>query len=218
MAVELMRLLLDSSLTVIFVETGADGVVAESNRAFSSQIGLPREETIGRALFEFFTAQDAQRLQAWLDRSRAPNGPVRLNLAPVGGAPFTLRCFVEVHDDRLSLVGEPEAEQERRASDQLLRLNNELAVVARESARRERSLRRAQQRLEETVAELRTSNQLLRRIQEVVPVCMKCGKVKGADAAWQTLIDYLRSNRVFLSHGYCPSCAGDAAREFGLDG
>ena len=46
----------------------------------------------------------------------------------------------------------------------------------------------------------------LRKLQEVLPICMRCGKVKTADAAWEDVVTYLKNNSLFLSHGYCPEC------------
>ncbi len=47
----------------------------------------------------------------------------------------------------------------------------------------------------------------LKKIQEVLPICMECGKVKTADSSWEDVVSFLRKNSLFLSHGYCPACA-----------
>lgn len=47
----------------------------------------------------------------------------------------------------------------------------------------------------------------LRKIQEVLPICMKCGKVKTTDSSWEDVVSFLKSHSMFLSHGYCPECA-----------
>jgi hypothetical protein len=41
----------------------------------------------------------------------------------------------------------------------------------------------------------------------VLPVCMGCGQIKGDGAEWQSVVAYLAMNRIFMSHGYRPSCA-----------
>lgn len=46
----------------------------------------------------------------------------------------------------------------------------------------------------------------LEKIQEVLPICMACGKVKTSEASWEEVIQYLKNNSKFLSHGYCPDC------------
>jgi hypothetical protein len=103
-------------------------------------------------------------------------------------------------------VGEPDVEEDRGVADQFLRLNNELSVVARESARRSRELAATRLDLERALSELESSYWHLRKIQENVPLCMRCGKIKTGDAQWQSLVDYLWSNVIFVSHGYCPTC------------
>lgn len=49
----------------------------------------------------------------------------------------------------------------------------------------------------------------LRKIQEVLPICMECGKVKTTETSWEDVVSYLKKNTMFLSHGYCPECAND---------
>jgi hypothetical protein len=46
---------------------------------------------------------------------------------------------------------------------------------------------------------------------------MQCGKVKTKEAEWESVVDYLKANEIFLSHGYCPTCADAISREYGLD-
>jgi SMC interacting uncharacterized protein involved in chromosome segregation len=91
-----------------------------------------------------------------------------------------------------------------------LELNNELTVLARESARKSLELERARGDLQRSLDELNASHWHLRKIQEVLPICMDCGKVKTGAARWEDVVEYLKKNSLFLSHGYCPEC-GDLA-------
>lgn len=43
--------------------------------------------------------------------------------------------------------------------------------------------------------------------EEVLPLCMECGKVKSTDSSWEDVLDFLKKNRLFLSQGYCPEYA-----------
>jgi response regulator RpfG family c-di-GMP phosphodiesterase len=54
----------------------------------------------------------------------------------------------------------------------------------------------------------------LRKIQEVLPICMECGKVKTTDTSWEDVVSYLKKNTRFLSHGYCPECAEQVLRQY----
>jgi response regulator RpfG family c-di-GMP phosphodiesterase len=60
--------------------------------------------------------------------------------------------------------------------------------------------------LAQAIDDLRDSHWLLRRIQNVLPICAYCGKVRVAEAHWQSVEDFLRENSDFLSHGVCPDC------------
>ena len=61
-------------------------------------------------------------------------------------------------------------------------------------------------RLQHALDEIDNMYWHLRKIQEVLPICLECGKVKTGEGSWQTVVDYLKSNSQFLSHGYCPEC------------
>lgn len=53
----------------------------------------------------------------------------------------------------------------------------------------------------------------LRKIQELLPICMACGKVKTTDSVWEDVVSFLEKNSMFLSHGYCPECADNMMRQ-----
>jgi hypothetical protein len=61
-------------------------------------------------------------------------------------------------------------------------------------------------KLEETLADLKSSYWHLEKIQEVLPVCMECGAVRSGRSAWEPVLEYLKKNDLVLSHGYCPDC------------
>jgi signal transduction histidine kinase len=59
---------------------------------------------------------------------------VLLNFYDAQGAPFTVECHVDPRPDGFTLLAEPTVSRERRVEEELFRLNNEWAVVARERA------------------------------------------------------------------------------------
>lgn len=212
----LERLLRDSVSTVL-VELGPDGDVAHANQAFALHVGVAVEAIIGRPLTEFLAVSETDRVMRWIGGASPPDDFVRINFSGSEGTPFTLRCVLEHRDGHLRLAGEPEAEDGSAAADEMMRLNNELATLARERARSQRALEHARVELQQALDELQTSYWHLQKIQEVLPVCVGCGKVKANEAEWQNVVDYLAANEIFLSHGYCPSCLDRYERDIDLD-
>lgn len=95
----------------------------------------------------------------------------------------------------------------------LIRQLAEIDSLSENSAARIEDLEKAQSTIERENRTLKvayerldTSFWHLRKIQEVLPICMGCGKVKTADASWEDVVSFLKNNSMFLSHGYCPSC------------
>jgi hypothetical protein len=92
-------------------------------------------------------------------------------------------------------------------------------VLARERERQHKEARAAKISLEKTLHELNTLYWHLRKIREVLPICMKCGRVESGDARWEELIAFMQDRFPFLSHGYCPECAeifrSEESPEFG---
>jgi PAS domain S-box-containing protein len=214
----LLERLLNTSAGIESVVIDGDGAILAANPAFARHAGLNADDLRGRPLTGFLAVHEASRLSAWLTGGTEPpleGAPV--SFVTAAGDPYTLRCHIERLGSGVRLVGEPDQEADASASYDLMRLNNELATLARENTRRRRELERAQLELTATLDELKNSYWHLQKIQEVMPVCMKCGRVKAGESRWDTVVEYLRSNEIFLSHGYCPTCAESVMREFGLD-
>lgn len=55
----------------------------------------------------------------------------------------------------------------------------------------------------------------LRKLQELLPVCMDCNGVRPG-GEWMDLTRYLHDNDIAVSHGLCPSC--ESLRMEQLDG
>ena len=93
-------------------------------------------------------------------------------------------------------------------TDALFAANNELARLARENARQLREL-------EEVVAARDRAEWALRRVGEVLPICMTCHDISDG-AGWGSIAKFLVQNGVPLSHGYCPGCAEAALNDAGI--
>jgi len=117
-----------------------------------------------------------------------------------------MECRLDVQPDSFALVGCALDRRTDTYTETLEDLNNRLAVEIRESARKGKELERVNGKLQRALDELNGMYWHLRKIQEVLPICLECGKVKTAEGSWQTLVEYLKANSQFLSHGYCPKC------------
>ena len=214
----LLERLLDASRTVESLKVDSDGRVTAVNVAYARHHGAPADHIVGQPLDALLAEHEAERVLAWCRGiTGPPSDGAPVSFVSAQGEPYTLWCHVECAPDGALIVGEPDVEADAPATDELLRLNNEMATLARENVRRRREAEQAHAQLAEALEELRTSYWHLQKIQEVMPICMKCGKVKADHTEWTSVADYLRQNDIFLSHGYCPVCARAVELEFGLE-
>src|SRR5262249_38933324 len=116
--------------------------------------------------------------------------------------------WLEARPDYFLLLGKVPQRSNEAGQEELLRLNNELAVLSREHARRGEEMEGGHQELKNTHRELRKN-------QKGLPICIGCGKVKTA-AQWEDVVSYLKENALFLSHGYCPACTEKLRAQWGL--
>lgn len=191
-----------------FVHFDGSGSILEANEVFAGDFDTTPERLRGTPIGDLLTDDGAADLDGWV-RNGLPAEPVILNFTRRRSA-TTLRCLLEQREDGVALLAEAMSELEDRAAGRMLELNNEMAVLSRENTRRRRELERA-------LEELRTTHWHLKRIQEILPVCMGCEKIKTGSTSWKSLVDYLHENDIFVSHGYCPPCAEEYARRHGLE-
>jgi len=201
---------LPDSHTMYFLETDAQGVIHTANQAFHRTLNMESGSLVGTPLWDVLTEPDGVRLREELQRgTRDPEAVRLLNFADrERHLPFTLSCRVDVQPDGLSLIGEEPLESNHFAQAELRRIHNELAVLNRENQRKSRELAEAKKRLEATLDELNSSYWHLRKIQEHLPVCYSCKKVKTGNSEndWADLLEYLSQNAMLFSHGLCPPC------------
>lgn len=129
-----------------------------------------------------------------------------LNFAGTHDLPVTLRCLMEKCPDGFVVIGETVREHELALERELLSINKRLAVLLRENARKSKALRKASASAERALRDLQESHWMLKKIQEVLPICMRCGKVQTSELQWEEVADCLRKNSLSLSHGFCSDC------------
>ena len=66
----------------------------------------------------------------------------------------------------------------------------------------------------ELLARVRTHVRL-HQLQQVLPVCSYCGKIRNGEASWEPVETYIRQKTgADLSHGVCPDCYEDIRSQF----
>lgn len=201
---------LESSGVVCLAITDSKAGIRYVNATFAKILKVETAAMVGRNLLEFLTVSDGELISRYLAGVDAiQNAKLLLNIVDSEQIPHTLsfRLAPLADGDGLLLLGEPLPDNNRALQEELLQLNNQLAVLSRENVRKGRELATALKRLKSTHEQLDKSFWHLKKIQEVLPICMECGKVKTTDSSWEDVVSFLKKNSMFLSHGYCPECA-----------
>lgn len=203
---DLDRLIARSS-SLHWLRASRDGRIAAANPAFTLLLQESPGALAGQSLWDRLTQADAESIQAILKSEIPYSGEtLLLNFVDRSQSVHTLRCHLEIRSDGLVLVGEPVGEDERALQQELLEMNNRWALLVRESERNARVLRQTARDRENALTELNESHWHLEKIQETLPICMYCGKVKTGASHWEGVAEFLRANSLFLSHGCCPDC------------
>ena len=206
LSAELPRFLARSR-SIHWLRASFDGRIVAANPAFEKLLQEPSGALSGQFLWDILTQEDAASTQAILrSQGLCSAGPALLNFVDRDHSVFTLECQLKVHGEGFVLIGESVREDDQALQKELLELNNRWALLVRENEKNVKALRKATEDLEKALADLNESHWHLRKIQETLPICMHCGKVKTGDARWQGVVEYLKANSLFLSHGCCPDC------------
>jgi heme-degrading monooxygenase HmoA len=186
------------------VVVSAEGTIQYCNGALDEVLGQGPTGATGQPLARFLTDADAVHVA---ERSAEGRGtrvtPLLLNFIRPNGMPVTMRCHLDVHGGQIVIIGEPVHDADAAMQQLLVDLNNQLSVAARENARQKR--------------ELEQSHWHLKKIGELLPICMECGRVKSGTAKWEDLKTFFQSHGEFLTHGYCPDCVARLTSEWGVD-
>lgn len=181
------------SKTLYLLAAGLDGTILSCSPALQAAFQSPG--LVGSCLWERMVESDARKLQHKIHGGNLDPAPFLCNFTALNSHPFSLQCKIDLQPGAFLLIGEEPVTAGRSLSDELLELNNLLATMTRENARQNKLLDQARQ-----------AHWHLKKIQENLPICLKCSKVKTGLEQWDPLVNYLRENSDFLSHGYCPDC------------
>jgi heme-degrading monooxygenase HmoA len=188
--------------------TDREGGILACNARFADLLGVPQNQLCGQPLSSFLTAPDAVTLYKLMrDSAEEMAESTLLNFVSKEGLPHTLECTVRKQKGGWAVIGNVPFRQQEELQREIMEMNNELAVLAREHASRNKELTAAKRDLEKALNDISTLYWQIRKIQEVLPMCLRCGKVQSADMQWEGLADFMIQRFPFLSHGYCPDCA-----------
>ncbi len=131
-----------------------EGRIVECNVAFAATLGREREDLLGFTLWDHMPESEVPRWRNLTSRcgTIAESGR-RLNLVDASSSPKSFLCAVQVQPGRMAILAWRER-QRRNSRDDLIRINNELAVISRESSRRRLELERANSALRTTARSL----------------------------------------------------------------
>jgi heme oxygenase (mycobilin-producing) len=205
---ELFHQYAQSSAMVHLLIADSGGTIQACNTAMAELLDLPEEEIRGHIVWESMTEPDALRLREWVTGGpRTQPVSMLLNFVSAGNTPRTLECVVSVQTGAFAVIGNIPDPQDLTLQTQLIAINAELSVLTREHARQYKDLSAKKLALEQTLHDLSTLYWRVRKIREVLPMCLKCGKVQSDETRWDDLADFMTERFPFLSHGYCPDCA-----------
>ena len=110
------------------------------NHGFADFIGLSPEHIQGRCFLDLLTADARKSLLDSASRFGPADDPLLLHLAMKGYTPRPMRVLHEQGKGIRTLIGEPIIKEEARFQDEIVELNNQMANLTRENARKKRQL------------------------------------------------------------------------------
>jgi heme-degrading monooxygenase HmoA len=210
---------LPSSSVVHFLAARIDGSIQACNAQMTSLLGFSEHLLLGKHVWSYLTTADARRLKTHIAKRREAereagvagrqesSKPLLLNFVAADQEPHSLECELYYQDDCFAVFGTVPFQQKLELAKELREVNHEMAVLVRENARQNKELKSAKITLRKTLHELNTVYWQLRGIEDILPICVKCGKVASGKAQGEALLGLLQDRFPFLSHGYCPECA-----------
>lgn len=184
--------------------TDAQGFITARNRQAGLMLGIDDSDERPHPVSGFFCASDQEKLRQVLNARTAPDARSSSALLELSGHTEERR-FIEMTASLVkSRIGAPY---------RMVFLQDVTERIAAEI-----SLRFDKDTAEHRLRELETAYWHIRKhnIQEVLPICLDCGRVKIDGKQWIDVVAYLKRYTMFLSHGYCPECADRTRAALGL--
>lgn len=123
------------SYAVHWFSLSRDGTIQTCNDAAAMNLGVAATDLLRKPLFDFVTTPDADRIRQALSTIGRRAEPMLLNFCNARQTPYTLQCWFDVRPDGAILIGEPPLLDDQNVQRELLRVTQDLAILARERAR-----------------------------------------------------------------------------------
>lgn len=145
-----------TSTTVFLLAFDRSGQILQANDCSVRLLQQPPESLLQASIWSLLTEADGRHLQQRLPSPAGSNidEPFLLNFVDSHHSPLSLVCRLIAQPDCLWLLGERPAGMEEKLSENLLQLNNQLAVLTRENVRKSRALEKALKELKQAQAML----------------------------------------------------------------
>jgi len=146
--VALSRWLMESD-TVFALLLAPDGAIRERNRAGHRIFAPDLAKNTGLSIWDYLVGSDAPHLRRRLsDSSDQCDGGLLLNLTDGQQNPITLEASLIRCNGAILLIGTEEHKHDANFQSEILKLTNDLSVMMRESARKNRELQKANETIE----------------------------------------------------------------------
>jgi signal transduction histidine kinase len=146
---------LQESESIFLLAATSDGLITVCNQRLARSMNCEAADVGGTSVWPLLTEHDACRLRERIATGERKTGErFLLNFLDPSQSLFTLLCQLDVQPGGFVLLGEETRKQDDALRDELLQLNNELAVLSRENVRKKRALEAALEKLKQALAML----------------------------------------------------------------
>lgn len=89
----------------------------------------------------------------------------------------------------------------------LRKKKEEISILQKRESRKAEELKKLNQKLRETNKRLNEAMDNIERLEELLPICVYCKKVRTDENYWQQVEAYVSAHsKLKFSHGICPEC------------
>ncbi len=140
--------------TIFLLLVENEGTIRFCNDAFLSLLKQSNPIQNKQNLWTFLTDSDSSLIRQRIQEGENNTERILLNFVNADHIPFTLDCILDIQSDHFTIIGEIPKKHETMLEEELLRLNNELALLTRENVKKKRAL-------EKTLTELKQAQTML---------------------------------------------------------